>query len=184
MKSFVSSIGSVAVMATLLSGMTPDIAGAQEYPLAEDVADPEAIVTAAYAAIARAPGNNYNWERFSSLFLPGAMLIPNTEQRNGQFDVLSVQDFIDWIDQFTVPIIGTDQDRGFSEDGISNTTERFGDIAHVFSTYEKHFWGDDQNLGRGINTFQLVFNEGRWWIVSIVWDEESGAGPIPEKYLP
>ena len=184
MKRFVSSIASAAVMAAMMVGVTPDMAGAQEYPLQEDVADPEAIVTATYAAIARAPGDNYDWERFSSLFLPGAMLIPNTEQRNGQFDVLSVQDFIDWIDQFTVPIIGTDQDRGFSEDGISNTTERYGDIAHVFSTYEKHFWGDGQNLGRGINTFQLVFNEGRWWIVSIVWDEESGAGPIPGKYLP
>jgi len=95
---------------------------------------------------------------------------------------MSVQDFIDWIDGATT--IGGEQDTGFSEDGISNTVERYGDIAHVFSTYEKHFWGDDRNLGRGINTFQLVNNDGRWWIVSIAWDEESGAGPIPEKYLP
>ena len=171
----------------ILSAISSAVAGplaAQEYPLSADVSSPESIVAATYASIARAPGENYDWDRFSSLYLPGAMLIPNTEQRNGQFDILSVQDFIDWIDEFTIPIIGTDQDRGFSEDGISNTIERFGDIAHVFSTYEKHFWGDDRNLGRGINTFQLVFNEDRWWIVSIVWDEESGAGPIPDQYLP
>jgi len=157
---------------------------AQESVRPADVASPEAIVAATYESIARAPGENYDWDRFSSLYLPGARLIPNTEQRGGQFDVLTVQDFIDWIDEFTLPILGTEQDRGFSESGISNTIERFGDIAHVFSTYEKHYWGDDRNLGRGINTFQLVFNDGRWWIVSVAWDEETGAGPIPEEYLP
>lgn len=30
----------------------------------------------------------------------------------------------------------------------------------------------------------LVWNEGRWWVASIAWDEEVGAGPIPDTYLP
>jgi hypothetical protein len=30
----------------------------------------------------------------------------------------------------------------------------------------------------------LVFDGDRWWIVSIAWDEESGAGPIPSTFLP
>ncbi len=157
-------------------------ASAQESVRSSDVASPEAIVAATYESIARAPGENFDWKRFRSLFLPTALLIPSTEQRGGAFDILSVQEFIDWIDGATT--IGGEQDSGFSEDGISNRIERYGDIAHVFSTYEKHFWGDDRNLGRGINTFQLVQNDGRWWIVSIAWDEEIGAGPIPEEYLP
>ena len=172
----------LAFVMVVTSAVMAHPANAQEAAAPADVASPEAIVAAAYEAIARAPGENFDWERFRSLFLPNAMLIPSTEQRGGAFDILSVQDFIDWIDEATT--IGGEQDTGFSEDGISNTVERYGDIAHVFSTYEKHFWGDDRNLGRGINTFQLVNNDGRWWITSIARDEEIGAGPIPEKYLP
>ena len=148
----------------------------------DDVASPEAIVMAAYAAIARPAGENFDWERFRSLFHPAAQMVPSTEQRAGRLDVLSVGEFIAWIDEGTE--IGGVGDQGFSEDGIHNVTERYGDIAHVFSTYEKHLYGQTENLGRGINTFQMVWNDGRWWILSIAWDEEIGAGPIPEKYLP
>jgi hypothetical protein len=83
----------------------------------------------------------------------------------------------------TVLALAGPNDQGFSEDGIHNVTERYGDIAHVFSTYEKHLYGQTDNLGRGINTFQMVWNEGRSWIISIAWDEEVGAGAIPPKYL-
>ena len=148
----------------------------------DDVETPEAIVAATYESIARAPGADFDWPRFRTLFLPQAQLIPSTEQTGGPLVVMSVEDFVDWIASATS--IGGDGDRGFSEDGINNVVERFGDVAHVFSTYEKHFYGDDQNLGRGINSFQLVWNEGRWWISAIAWDEEVGAGPIPAKYLP
>ncbi|MDX1392785.1 MAG: hypothetical protein R3195_00270 [Gemmatimonadota bacterium] len=166
----------------LVPAAAPDAVAAQTHPAAADVASPEAIVSATYESIARAPGERYDWVRFESLFLPGASLIPSIEQTNGSLRVLSVRDFIDWIDAGTT--VGGAGDHGFSEDGIHNVTERYGDIAHVFSTYEKHLYGQTENLGRGINTFQMIFNDGRWWITSIAWDEEIGAGPIPAKYLP
>jgi len=161
--------------------MATSQAAAQD-PIEADVASPEAIVLAAYESIQRQPGENFQWDRFRSLFAPDATLIPNTEQRGGAFDVISPEGFIDWIDSVTT--IGGPDDRGFSEEEIHHVVERYGDIAQVMSTYQKHFWGDDEILGRGINAFQLVQNEGRWWIVSIVWDEEPGAGPIPSKYAP
>lgn len=171
-----------ACIVVLLIGTTVPSVAQTEYPLLEDVASPEAIVHAAYEAIERAPGENFQWDRFRSLFLPEARLIPNTEQTGGAFRVLSPQDFIDWIDGATV--VGGANDKGFAEEEVHHKIERFGDIAHVFSTYQKRFWEDDQILGRGINTFQLVHNQDRWWIAGIVWDEENGAGPIPDTYLP
>ncbi len=153
---------------------------ATHFPVAEDVATPEAIVTAAYESIMRAPGERYDWDRFRSLFLPQANLIPNTEQSGGKFTVLSPEDFIARVDPGTN--VGGPNDRGFAEEAVHNVVEEYGDIAHVFSHYQKHFWDDAQILGRGINTFQLVRNEGRWWIVGIAWDEETGAGPIPSRY--
>jgi hypothetical protein len=146
-----------------------------------DVASPEAIVLALYETVQREPGENYDWPRMRTLFLPTAAMIPAVEQTGGEFRVLTVQDFVDWIDAGTV--VGGANDRGFQEEQIAQRVERFGDIAQVFSTYQKHFWGDSNILGRGINSIQLVNKDGRWWIVSVIWDEERGAGPLPARYL-
>lgn len=168
-----------------LAGLAAPVAPAfaQADPRPEDVASPDAIVLAAYAAIAHAPGEPFDWPRFRTLFLPEARMVPNTEQRQGAFDVLSVEEFIAWIDEVTPPP-GSADDHGFVEEQVKAVVERYGDIAHVFSTYQKHFWGSDEILGRGINSFQLVHDGSRWWIAGIVWDEEEGAGPIPPAYLP
>lgn len=145
-----------------------------------NVSDIEGIIDAAYAALERAPGDPFNWDLFHELFLPEATLIPNTEQRGGNFEVMSPQTFIEMVEA-VVPI-GGPNDRGFTESGYHNQIDRYGDIANVMSSYKKHFWGSDQVLGAGVNSFQLVWNQDRWWIVSIIWDEPYAAGPIPDEY--
>ncbi len=156
-------------------------AAAQPDPRPADVASPEAIITAAYQAIQRAPGQPFDWNRFESLFLPQARPIPNTEQTGGTLTVYTPAGFAAMVDSLTV--IGGPNDKGFAEEEIHHVVERFGDVAHVFSTYQKRFWGDDRILGRGINSFQLVYHADRWWIAGIAWDEEHGAGTIPPPYL-
>ena len=145
-----------------------------------DVATPEAIVAAAYASIQRAPGEAYDWARFRSLFLPEAMLLPNPEQTGEPARVLSPDGFVAWIDSVTT--VGGDGDHGFAEEEVHAVVHQYGDVAQVFSTYHKRFGDSHQVLGRGINSYQLVRRDGRWWIVSIAWDEETGAGPIPAAY--
>lgn len=163
-----------------------DLPAQSEFPRAEDVASPEAIVLAGYAALARAPGDPFDWDRFRSLFLPDAQMIPSTEQRGGEFSVLTVEEFIDWIDGWAAENdpIGGPNDQGFVEEQIAIDLEVYGDIAQAFSTYQKHVWESDEIQGRGINSFSLVRNDGRWWIASVAWDEEVGAGPVPDEYLP
>ena len=160
------------LMATPLSGLAQDTE--------HDLTSIEGIIEATYASIARAPGEQFNWDLFLSVFLEEATLISNTEQRQGEFAVLSPQDFVDWIQGATA--IGGPNDRGFSETGYHNEIDRYGDIANVMSSYKKHFWGSEQVIGAGVNSFQLVWNEGRWWVVSIIWDEPYAAGPIPDKF--
>lgn len=36
---------------------------------------------------------------------------------------------------------------------------------------------------RGINSFQLMNDGKRWWVVTIFWEAETPENPIPEKYL-
>lgn len=146
----------------------------------EDVASIESVIDAAYEAIQRAPGENYDWDRFASLFHPKAILVPQTEQRGGEFSVLSVQGFIDWINGGTN--LNDPNDKGFAEEGYHIQIDRYGDVASVISSYQKRYYGEEQILGRGINAFVLVWNGGRWWITSVAWDETNSAGPIPAKY--
>jgi hypothetical protein len=91
--------------------------------------------------------------------------------------------FLD-IDGFIARVKPFFQNSGFYEKEVARKTEQFGNIAHVWSTYEsRHDPNDPEPFMRGINSIQL-FNDGsRWWIVSIYWQQESAEQPIPEKYL-
>jgi hypothetical protein len=73
---------------------------------------------------------------------------------------------------------------GFFERESARKTEAFGQIAHVFSTYEsRHAAEDAKPFQRGINSIQLMNDGKRWWIVTIFWQGEDEKNPLPEKYL-
>ena len=173
-------------LANLLPGLlllfSPEAPPQQMQANPADVASPEALVHALYETVTRRPGEPFDWARQRTLFLPTARMIPNPEQTGGDFRVLTVEEFIAWIDAGTT--VGGPNDPGFQEEEIATRIERYGDIAHAFSTYQKHFYGSDQILGRGINAIQMIRRDGRWWVTQIIWDEESGAGPLPPRYLP
>jgi hypothetical protein len=73
---------------------------------------------------------------------------------------------------------------GFFEKEAARTTETFGQIVHVFSTYEsRHAPGDAKPFQRGINSIQLYHDGKRWWIVNVLWRAEDEHLPLPERYL-
>ena len=74
---------------------------------------------------------------------------------------------------------------GFFETETHQVVEQFGNIAHVFSTYDsRRNANDPEPFARGINSFQLMHDGSRWFVVSIYWQAESDARPIPKLYLP
>lgn len=151
-------------------------------PRPADAETVDGVVTALYETVQRPPGEDFDWDRWRAVFHPEGILVPSTEQRGGSFDVLTLEEFIGWIDSLTT--VGGPDDPGFAEEEIARRVERYGDVAQVFSTYQKRFWGDDEILERGVNSITLVWNEGRWWVMAVAWDEEVGAGPVPDAYLP
>ena len=147
-------------------------------PRPEDVSSPEAIVKAMYDTIS-GPAGERNWQRERSLFLPGARLIPIGKRIHGN-DGLSVLTVDEWIDDVSEFFAEND----FWESEITSHVDRFGNMAQVFSTYEARDREDGAPIGRGINSIQLVFDEERWWIVSVMWDNESRENPIPGEFTP
>ena len=60
--------------------------------------------------------------------------------------------------------------------------ERFGNIAHLWSSYGLH--SDGKQVARGINSIEAVKETGGWRVTSIVVQAESTTMPLPKKYLP
>ena len=147
-----------------------------------DVASIDAIVTTAYDLISGPADKKRDWDRERSLFLPGARLIP-TAVEAGRNDVDLAPQMLD-VEGYIARVGPLIEKRGFYEKEIARRVEQFGQISHVWSTYEsRHDLSDPEPFMRGINSIQL-FNDGnRWWIVSIYWQHESARHPLPEKYL-
>ena len=146
----------------------------------EDVSSPDAIVNAVYDVISGPAGRKRDWDRFRSLFADGARLVPTAPRPAGDFGprVLDPEGYV----RRAEPIFET---TSFHEMGVARRIERFGHIAHVFSTYEaRHDPGDAAPFLRGINSFQLVFDGTRWWVLTIFWEAESESARIPAEYLP
>src|ERR1051325_9316168 len=111
---------------------TPPASPATTTPAANpaDVATMDAIVAALYDVISGPPGPR-NWDRFRSLFAPGARLIPTGVRQTGEVGsrVLTPDDYAGRSGPFL-------EKNGFFEREISRRTEKFANIAHLFSTYE------------------------------------------------
>src|SRR5688572_15233672 len=124
-----------------------------------DVATIDAIMRAVYEVISGPAGQKRDWNRMRSLFTSNARLMPlaRTGLRSG-----SVEDYI----ATSGPML---EQRGFFERELARRVEQYGDIAHVFSTYDARSAADGPVIMRGINSFQLVRHGGRWWVVSIMW---------------
>jgi hypothetical protein len=144
-----------------------------------DVNSLDAILAAVYDSISGAKGKTRNWDRFRSLFVPGARLIPTFKRPSGEFTTraLTPEEFIASSGKFM-------EEQGFFERGIANHVETFGNIAQVFSVYEgRHDTADPKPFVRGINSIQLMNDGKRWWVVTIFWQAEDPANPLPQKYL-
>jgi hypothetical protein len=147
-------------------------------PRPEDVESPDSIVKAMYECIS-GPAGSRNWYRLRSLYLEGARLIPTGRRVHGEGG-LKVMSIDQWIEE-TKPYF---EENDFYESEVMRHSDRFGDIIQAFSTYEARKQRDGEPIARGINSIQLLFHEKRWWIVTVMWDNESKDNPLPGEFLP
>jgi hypothetical protein len=160
---------------------TSAIASHPEWPKAKpaDVDSIDHILAAVYDVISGPAKQPRDWVRFKSLFVPGGRLIPiRATGKSSDITNLSVDDYV------TIAGARLESD-GFFERSTHNTVEQFGDLVHVFSTYEsRHALADATPFVRGINSFQLLKDGNRYWVVTIYWESERPDLQIPAKYLP
>jgi hypothetical protein len=172
--------------AVLFSSFGAAQSQAPEKPAAEasaanpaDVKSIDSIVAALYDVISGPAGQKRDWNRFRSLFWPGARLMPLVKSAGklGQEPrVLTVDEYIERTEPFFTK-------EAFYESALANRVDQWADIAQVFSTYESRRAKGAKPFARGINSIQ-VFNDGRrWWVLSVLWESESEHNPLPVRML-
>lgn len=160
-------------------------APAPAWPTAKpaDVASVDAIMASLYAVISGPAGQARDWDRMRSLFHQAARMEPIVPRRDGggfQALALTPDDYVRRSGDMLVKF-------GFSEREIARKVERFGNLVHVWSTYEGRFAGEGaptKDAIRGVNSIQLQYDGTRWWILNIAWQAETPDLKLPVEYLP
>ena len=145
-----------------------------------DVASLDAIMKAVYDVISGDAGRKRDWDRFRSLFHKDARLIPSG--KNKDTGVVGARAFTP--EEYITRSSPFMEKEGFFERETARRVDQYGNIAQVFSTYESFHKKDDKTpFARGINSFQLLNDGKRWWVMTIYWQNETPDAPIPKEYL-
>tara|TARA_R110001632_G_scaffold116951_2_gene228769 strand:- start:14302 stop:14814 length:513 start_codon:yes stop_codon:yes gene_type:complete len=152
---------------------------AQTKDYSEKVQSIDVTIKTLYAVISGEKGEARDWELFQYLFHKDAKLIPSGNNRQGVNGArfMTTEEYIATSGKWLL-------ENGFFEKEIGRTTNQFGNIAHVFSSYESFRSAKDSKpFMRGINSIQLLHDGNRWWILNVFWQGETPEQPIPEKYI-
>jgi hypothetical protein len=174
------ALGSAAIIA-----QTPTPAPQPAAPVVKeanpaDVASIDAIMKAVYDVISGDAGQKRDWDRFRSLFHKDAKLIPSGKNPQTGVTMARFWTAEDYVTR-SGPMLEKD---GFHERELARHVDQYGNIAQVFSTYHAFRKKDDKDpFMRGINSFQLLNDGKRWWVMNIFWMAETPDNPIPQVYL-
>jgi hypothetical protein len=154
----------------------PDLASQVPTPRSEDVKAMNGLVHAIYDVIS-GPAGARDWNRFRSLCVPQARFTATRTASDGSVAVVSwgVEEFVTKYDDVFKRI-------SFYENAIVNRPQTFGHVTQVFSSYESRETPAGKVFARGINSIQLINDGKRWWVHSILWDEERPGNPLPPEF--
>ena len=178
----IRTLGRSAALAIAMAAAASPLvaqAAAPPEPQPADVASADAILAALYDVISGPAGEKRDWDRFRSLFVPGARLIPVARPQGA-----APRPIVWTPDEYIANAGSRLEQSGFFEVEIGRVMETFGAVTHAMSAYASRRAADDpEPFSRGINSIQLLNDGTRWWVVSIYWDSERPDNPIPAKYI-
>ena len=171
----------IAVSFPLMFALLASAAGAQQPSQPVPACPPSTTLDELTKALDDAVSGPRDKDRacLRELMLPEARLTPIRKQADGGFAprILNVDDWIN-------AVRGQAGAPPFYEKQVKVKSETYGHFAHLWSTYEIRPAPDGKPDVSGINSVQAVFDGTRWRVISILWESNATAGPVPEKYLP
>jgi len=137
----------------------------------------QSVVEELYKLVTFDPGVKPDWDRVRALFIDEAVIVIRTSRT--ETSVFSVDgfigDFVTFIENANV------EKTGFVERIIRTKSMVFGDIAHILVLYEANIPGSQRGPQPGVDSFQLIRRNGRWWIASVVNEIPTANRPLPAE---
>ena len=144
----------------------------------------DAAIDGLYQSISGPAGQDRDVQGFRGVLAEGAVLVSMRPSATveGKFEPLRMTPDV-YIERAMPMLVRA----GFTEKEIGRRLEVYGTIAHAMSAYQ----GDYKNAAgealmvRGVNSIQLVNENGQWKVLSILWDTEwpDESNPLPERYI-
>lgn len=127
----------------------------------------DALIASLYEVISFDEGGSPDWERMRGLFSRHARITRITPDGTDYYDLDSFQDMAKEAFEYGVYT-------RFYEVELRRDERTFGGLAHVLSAYETKQSPDaTEPMSRGVNSIQLILEDGEWKVLSLFWDEES-----------
>lgn len=126
--------------------------------------DIDAVIETLYAGFCGSSGQGRDWDKLRGLFFPGARIYRADVSKHG-----CSQAGAGYVEHIIETINGSFDDNCLSAVETARHTERSGNFAKVFSTYEVRYRPEDSRpFRRGKNRIQLCHDGRRWWIMSML----------------
>lgn len=127
---------------------------AQNKAFENDVKTIDALIKASYEVVSGEKGAKRQWERDNYLHHPKTIYSYFDREKKEQV-TMTLEEFHKETDEM---VFGT----AFYESEVNREVRVFGNIAHVWSTYETRLENEGKVERRGINSIQLIFENNRW----------------------
>jgi hypothetical protein len=149
----------------------------EKYENEEVFLDPESLVRGLYTSVTFEPGTLPDWNYVRNFFIPEAVF--GVRKSRTLMDVLDLEGFVDWwledIEKHKL------KERGLEESVEKMRITVYGNIAHCFVVYKVRLLTPADAPGQlGLDSFNLMKKDDRWWIVSITNDIITSQKPLPE----
>ena len=122
-----------------------------------------------YRVVSFEEGGSPDWDSMAHLFSRRARITRVTPEA---IDYLDLEGFRSMAEE----MIEVGAFTSFFEREIARRVDRFGNIVHVASAYETRISPDAVDyIERGVNSLQLVHEDGSWKICRLCWDDQASA---------
>jgi hypothetical protein len=140
---------------------------------AKDVKSIEAIINAYYEVISGSSDDPWQFERDKYLHSENAVI--SRLDDNGKAEVHSLE-------AEYIPM-GLNPREDFYEHELKRIVSKYGDMAQVWSAFEIRTKPDIPTEIRGLNSIQLHYENGRWYIDSWTAQMESEQNTLVQNFL-
>ncbi len=140
---------------------------------ADDVKSVEAIINAYYDVVSGSSKDPWQFERDKHIHANNAVITRLNEDGKAVSHSLEAE---------YIPL-GLLPKEDFYEKELKRKVSQFGNIAQVWSAFEIRTDPKIQSNIRGLNSIQLHYEKGRWWIDSWTCEMESDKNTLVSDFL-